>query len=519
MQLLETCAQLRGWCREGRSASPLHFVPTMGALHKGHASLIERAARRSGERRPRVLVSVFVNPLQFGPEEDLGRYPRSLEADMALAAAAGAAALFAPSECELYPAGAEELTQVQPPQSLQEGLCGRHRPGHFDGVATVVLRLLGLIQPDQLLLGEKDWQQLVILQRVVHDLGLPVQVIGCPTQRDADGLALSSRNRYLSGGQRQQATALPEALADAASSALRPGCDLIAVEQRVRQQLEQAGLVVDYVETVCPSSLQPQAQLSGLTLLAAAAHCGPSRLIDHVFLMSRAPIVAIDGPAGAGKSTVTRAFAERLGLVYLDTGAMYRAVTWLVQQSGVDPADGAAVAPLLAGLDLQLSTAAAGRQRVTVNGHDVTEAIRSPEVTAQVSVVAAHGCVREALTRQQQAMGERGGLVAEGRDIGTAVFPDAELKVFLTATVAERARRRALDLKQRGFAVPALTDLEAQIAERDHLDSSREVAPLTQAADAEEVVTDGLSIEAVIEKLVLLFRQRVPHDAWPDPGA
>jgi pantoate ligase/cytidylate kinase len=235
--------------------------------------------------------------------------------------------------------------------------------------------------------------------------------------------------------------------------------------------------------------------------------------------MSRAPIVAIDGPAGAGKSTVTRAFAERLGLIYLDTGAMYRAVTWLVQQSGVEASDAAAVAPLLEDLDLQLSTAAAGSQRVSVNGYDVTEAIRSPEVTAQVSVVAAHGCVREALTRQQQAMGERGGLVAEGRDIGTAVFPDAELKVFLTATVAERARRRALDLEQRGFAVPALAELEAQIAERDHLDSTRDVAPLTQAADAVELITDGLSIDAVIEQLVQLFRQRVPHDAWPEPAA
>jgi pantoate ligase/cytidylate kinase len=145
----------------------------------------------------------------------------------------------------------------------------------------------------------------------------------------------------------------------------------------------------------------------------------------------------------------------------------------------------------------------------------VTEAIRSPEVTAQVSLVAAHGCVREALTRQQQAMGERGGLVAEGRDIGSAVFPDAELKVFLTATPAERARRRALDLGQRGYAVPPLEELEAQIVERDHLDSTRAVAPLLQAADAVELITDGLAIEAVIQRLVDLFRDRVPEEAWP----
>jgi pantoate ligase / CMP/dCMP kinase len=516
MHLLRSRAELQHWRRQ---ADRLHFVPTMGALHAGHQSLIRRASQPlASGARPQALVSVFVNPLQFGPGEDFERYPRPLEQDMALAAAAGADALFAPSVEELYPHGEAELTCLQPPDSLQQVLCGRHRPGHFNGVATVVLRLLGLIRPDQLLLGEKDWQQLVILRRVIADLGVPVQVLGCPTQRESDGLALSSRNRYLSPEQRLQATALPRVL-QAARANSRAGAPLAPVCAAVRAELEAAGLVVDYVEAVEPRSLQPCSHLHGLTLLAAAAHCGPSRLIDHQFLMSRPPIVAIDGPAGAGKSTVTRAFAARLGLIYLDTGAMYRAVTWLVQNRGVDAADAAAVAPLLEGLDLQLSTAAAGHQRVSVNGHDVTEAIRSPEVTGQVSLVAAHGCVRAALTRQQQAMGERGGLVAEGRDIGTAVFPDAELKVFLTATVAERARRRALDLQQRGFVVPALAELEAQIAERDHLDSTREVAPLTQAADAEELISDGLSIEAVIDRLVALFRERVPEEAWPGPAA
>ena len=520
MQLLQTRAELSHWLSR-RGAAPLHFVPTMGALHSGHASLIHRAGRRHDAGQPLVLVSVFVNPLQFGPNEDFDRYPRSLESDLQRAADAGAAALFAPSAAELYPQGVEELTRIEPPQGLQQGLCGAQRPGHFAGVATVVVRLLALIRPDRLLLGEKDWQQLVILRRVVADLGLPVQVEGCPTQREADGLALSSRNRYLDADQRQRAAALPRILAAAARevTATQAPSTLPVLLSQVRGQLEREQLVVDYVEATDAHSLQPRHQLTGLTLLAVAAHCGATRLIDHVFLMTRAPIVAIDGPAGAGKSTVTRAFAERLGLIYLDTGAMYRAVTWLVQQSSVDPADGTAVAPLLAGLDLQLSTAAAGSQRVLVNGHDVTEAIRSPEVTAQVSVVAAHGCVREALTRQQQAMGERGGLVAEGRDIGTAVFPDAELKVFLTATTAERARRRALDLEQRGFPVPPLQELEAQITERDHLDSTRDVAPLTQAADAVELITDGLSIGAVIGQLVLLFRERVPHDAWPEPGA
>jgi pantoate ligase/cytidylate kinase len=344
-------------------------------------------------------------------------------------------------------------------------------------------------------------------------------VQGCATVRDHDRLPCSSRNRYLSAAERLRAAALPAALAAARLEALATpaGVAAEALITAVCSRLEAADLVIDYVQLVQAHTLEPLRRPQGLTLLAAAVHCGSSRLIDHVLLMSRPPIVAIDGPAGAGKSTVTRAFARRLGLIYLDTGAMYRALTWWVQRQGVDPADARAVAPLLEGLDLQLSTGDAEQQRVQINGHDVTDAIRSPEVTAQVSAVAAHGCVRAALTRQQQAMGARGGLVAEGRDIGTAVFPDADCKVFLTATVAERARRRAEDLRQRGFSVPPLPELEASIAERDHLDSTRAVAPLVQAEDAVELVTDGMSIEAVIEVLVDLFRQRIPEEAWPGP--
>jgi pantoate ligase/cytidylate kinase len=176
-----------------------------------------------------------------------------------------------------------------------------------------------------------------------------------------------------------------------------------------------------------------------------------------------------------------------------------------------------AIEPLLNDLDIQLQSLPGGAQQVLVNGEDVSTAIRSPEVTASVSAVAAHRSVRQALTVQQKAMGSKGGLVAEGRDIGTAVFPDADLKVFLTATVTERARRRALDLEQRGFAVPDRADLEAQIAERDRLDSSREEAPLMQADDAIELVTDGMDIDVVIEALVRLFRDRVAEEAWPTP--
>jgi pantoate ligase/cytidylate kinase len=231
--------------------------------------------------------------------------------------------------------------------------------------------------------------------------------------------------------------------------------------------------------------------------------------------MPRAPIVAIDGPAGAGKSTVTRALAQRLGLTYLDTGAMYRALAWWVLRQGVNPEDPLAVEPLLVDLALDLSQNDQGRLRIQVNGQDVSTAIRGPEVTAVVSAVAAHPCVRQSLTAQQQRLGERGGLVAEGRDTGTAVFPDAECKIFLTASVAERARRRAQDLRQQGFDVPDLAELERQIAERDERDSTRALAPLRQAPDALVLVTDGLTIEAVIEAMVEAFRARVPEEAWP----
>ncbi|SBO43510.1 Bifunctional pantoate ligase/cytidylate kinase [Includes: Pantothenate synthetase; Cytidylate kinase] [Cyanobium sp. NIES-981] len=488
----------------------------MGALHRGHQALIRAAATPRAGVEPAVLVSVFVNPLQFGPEEDFERYPRDLAADAVLADAAGAAALFAPEARALFPGGAGSTTRIRPPDSLTQSLCGPGRPGHFEGVATVVVRLLRLVRPHRLWLGEKDWQQLVILRRVITDLGLPVQVHGVGTVREPDGLPCSSRNSYLSERERQQAAALPGALAAVARRALQDPLPCASPPAQLRSLLEEQGLQVDYAQWVEAHTLQPAHRVSGLTLLAAAAHCGSARLIDHTFLMSRAPIVAIDGPAGAGKSTVTRAFASRLGLVYLDTGAMYRAVTWWLQHQGVDPSDPAAVAAQLGELDLGFR-GTGEEQRVLLRGLDITEAIRSPEVTAAVSVVAAYGCVREALTTQQQAMGSRGGLVAEGRDIGTAVFPEADLKVFLTATVAERARRRARDLRERGFAVPSLAELEAQIAERDHRDSSRAVAPLQMAQDAVELVTDGMGIEAVIQALMDLFRERVPHDAWPDP--
>ena len=487
----------------------------MGGLHQGHARLISASSLyTAGETE--TLVSVFVNPLQFGPDEDFVRYPRTFEADCELAERCGASAIWCPDEEQIYPGGMAESWRIQAPNSLQSGLCGSTRPGHFDGVVTVVCRLLALAKPHQLFLGEKDWQQLTILRRMVLDLGLAVRVRSVPTVRDGDGLASSSRNRYLNAQQRQQGVLFAKVLRDASAASLHSATPLNP--EQVRRRLEEVGLSVEYVDVVDPWLLLPsKSNEASLTLLAAAVRCGSTRLIDHAFLMTRSPLVAIDGPAGAGKSTVTRAFAERLGLVYLDTGAMYRAVTWLVLEQGVDPADSAAVDVVLNGLEVELEPLQQGVQVVRVNGHEVTDAIRDPRVTASVSAVAAHACVRAAMTAQQKRMGEEGGLVAEGRDIGTAVFPDAELKVFLTATPKERARRRALDLEARGHEVPALLELEAQIVERDRLDSTREVAPLLQADDAIELISDGMSIEQVIDALEDLFRRRVGEEVWPTP--
>ncbi|ABB57181.1 bifunctional pantoate--beta-alanine ligase/(d)CMP kinase [Synechococcus elongatus] len=496
------------------------FVPTMGALHAGHRSLIERSRQQDDV----VIVSIFVNPRQFGPQEDLSRYPQTLDADLALCEAAGVDAVFCPTAEALYPRPSDRSTGVQPPAELIQSLCGRQRPGHFQGVATVVLKLLQLVQPQRAYFGEKDAQQLRVIQRLVEDFNLPIAIVPCPTVREPDGLALSSRNRYLTFEERSQASGLYRALRAAAEcfqAGSRDSQELVAAATAVLATTPAVQL--EYCDCVDADSLQPLTQIPDRALLAIAARVGTARLIDNLTLQGRRPIIAIDGPAGAGKSTVTKRLAQQLGLLYLDTGAMYRAVTWLVQQQGIDPQDPIVLAELLAQADLQLRSqpAADGSEQlqVLIQGNDVTAAIRTPTVTAQVSAIAALPLVRQFLVEQQRQLGQRGGLVAEGRDIGTHVFPDAELKIFLTATNAERARRRALDLEAQGLTVD-LAQLEAEIRDRDRQDSERAIAPLCKAEDAVEVLTDGLSIEAVTDQIIRLYRDRGLGDSSPQatPG-
>ncbi len=510
MRLVKTVAALRCALELFRSTSAgatVGLVPTMGALHAGHRSLMARARSQSGL----VVVTIFVNPLQFSPQEDLAQYPRDLAVDLAICEAAGVDLVFAPTPPELgLAADRPALTQVVPPPELASVLCGRSRPGHFQGVTTIVTKLFNLVQPDLAFFGQKDAQQVAILHRLVRDLNMPVELMTCPIVREPDGLAFSSRNRYLSEAERSQALALYRSLQGAIAQFQAGERSAAGLLDRVRADLNAApGVTLDYAELVDPDELQPLAEVATAGLLAVAARVGSARLIDNVLLQNRAPIVAIDGPAGAGKSTVTRRVAQQLGLLYLDTGAMYRSVAWLALDRGLDPADRLAMAELAASCTITFGepTEPGGEQRVWVNDRDATRAIRTPDVTAQVSVVAAHPEVRRALVAQQRAIGRRGGLVAEGRDIGTHVFPDAEVKIFLTATPQERARRRLQDWRDRGQTdLPDLAELEASITERDRLDSTRAVSPLLKAADAWELVTDGLTIEQVVQAIV----DRVP---------
>jgi pantoate ligase / CMP/dCMP kinase len=558
LRLLNTVTELHHYRDQSLSQSSgpsVGLVPTMGALHAGHLSLIERARHDCD----RVVVSIFVNPLQFGPQEDLDQYPRPTAEDTALCQSAGVDVIFMPSSEALYGVAYPNLstvTQVIPPASLTGHLCGRTRPTHFQGVATVVTKLLNIVQPTYAYFGQKDAQQVAILKRLAQDLNLPGKIVTCPIVREATGLALSSRNRYLSAAEHQQATVLFKGL-QAANAAFQAGerssSRLLQVAQKVLAT--EPSVRLDYLELVHPDTLEPLKTVNTVGMMAIAAHVGKARLIDNVVLSTlsdlsdlsetpqgssqaavelsasppsevsevrvRSPIIAIDGPAGAGKSTVARQVAHRLGLLYLDTGAMYRALTWFVLQQNVDPANEAAVDQLLPQCQIQLIANVENNQpqppKVVVNGQDVTQAIRTAAVTSQVSTIAAQAAVRRKLVEQQQQYGLQGGIVADGRDIGTQVFPTAELKIYLTASVQERAQRRYRDLESAEQPLPELADLAHAIAERDHKDSTRAVSPLTKAGDAIELETDSLSAEQVIEKIIGLYQHRavqsLPSDA------
>ena len=274
---------------------------------------------------------------------------------------------------------------------------------------------------------------------------------------------------------------------------------------------------VEYVDIVNPETLETVHEITKICLLCVAIKIGKSRLIDHVFLMNKLPIIAIDGPAGAGKSTITKIIAKRLGLKYLDTGAMYRAVTWLILENKIDTKDEESISKLISNMKIKLSIIKNGEQNIFINNNNVTKEIRSPYISSKVSEVATHKVVRVKLTSYQKELGNEGGIVAEGRDIGTSVFPDADLKIYLTASPQERAKRRLSDLNKQGFKNQNLAKLESEISKRDEIDSKRKLSPLTQAKDAKVIDTDGLSINEVVDKIIDIFRLNVPEEEWPSP--
>jgi pantoate--beta-alanine ligase len=266
--------QVRQWRADG---ARIGFVPTMGSLHEGHRSLLEVARQRSD----RVIASVFVNPLQFGPGEDFERYPRTPEDDQRLLADAGCDLLFLPGVKEIYPDNRESATRVTV-KALSEILCGAVRPGHFDGVATVVAKLFGIVQPDLAVFGEKDYQQLAIIRRMTADLDLPVEIVGAPTVRSPDGLAMSSRNRYLSEAERAVAPRIYETLRAVATRIEAGERTFAALEAHGVAELRAARMQPDYFEIRDAQTLLEPSRKSRELVILTAARLGKARLIDNL---------------------------------------------------------------------------------------------------------------------------------------------------------------------------------------------------------------------------------------------
>ena len=276
MKVIRTIDGMRAWSRDERGQGRrTAFVPTMGALHDGHLSLMHRA----GELADSFVVSIYVNPTQFGAGEDLGKYPRNLDSDLKECEGVGADAVFIPTDEIIYPAGFETFVEVG---GLAETLCGAARPGHFRGVATVVAKLFNIVTPDVAVFGEKDYQQLLVIRRMVHDLDMQVEIVGSPIVREADGLAMSSRNRYLSAGEREAATSLFKSL-NAAESLIDSGeTSAERIMGEVRRVIEAHGCMrIDYAKLVDAETLEGIAEFRRPTLIALAAFAGNTRLIDN----------------------------------------------------------------------------------------------------------------------------------------------------------------------------------------------------------------------------------------------
>lgn len=279
MKIVKTIEEIREEVRQARQhGHTIGFVPTMGALHAGHRSLIEAARKQSSF----VAVSIYVNPTQFGPSEDFSRYPRTLSADAIVCERAGADVIFAPDDSTLYPTQQRTWVIVE---NLTDNLCGRFRPGHFKGVATVCAKFFNIVGPDLAFFGQKDAQQVAVIRRMVTDLNLPLQIVTCPTLREPDGLAMSSRNQYLSAEERKQAVLLSAALRECKRLCTAGQRDASALIEAMRSVLNQGSLLQpEYIQIVDGDSLEDVSRIDRPALAAMAVHCGQTRLIDNCLL-------------------------------------------------------------------------------------------------------------------------------------------------------------------------------------------------------------------------------------------
>ncbi len=273
-RIAEVRAEVAEWRRRGER---IVFVPTMGNLHAGHVSLLE-VARRHGDR---FIASIFVNPMQFGPNEDFAHYPRTPSEDERMLAAAGCDLMFSPEVTEIYPNGPGSATRVEVP-GLSGILCGAFRPGHFEGVATVVAKLFNIVAPDAAVFGEKDWQQLTVIRRMVADLCMPVEIVGAPTVREADGLAMSSRNQYLTAAERAVAPVIHRTLSSGVERLMAGERDFAAIEAAATRRLIEAGLKPDYFAVRDSATLETPSERTREFALLTAARLGKARLIDNL---------------------------------------------------------------------------------------------------------------------------------------------------------------------------------------------------------------------------------------------
>ena len=503
--ILKTINDINKW--KNNQKDNINFVPTMGNLHQGHLELIHQSNKDGSNK---TLVSIFINPLQFNNKRDFQNYPKTIEKDIRLAFSSGANAIFVPSEKEIL--NIKSLIYQKACKKLSSNLCGKSREGHFDGVCTIVLRMLKIINPQKMFLGEKDWQQVIILKNMIKKLNLEVEIKSIDTQRDVDGVPFSSRNNLLTNSERKDLQLFSTELKKAKKNFfVNKAINL----EEINNSFQKNNLKVEYLQHLSAFSLNESIDEENITILAGAILCGSTRLIDHVFLMKRKPIIAIDGPAGSGKSTVTKLIAKKLEFIYLDTGAMYRALSWFLIDQKISYEKENILEECLKKINIVFKSNLNSDQDIFINNICVTNKIRSQKISSIVSSIASIGKVREFLVKEQRKIGDKGGLVAEGRDIGSTVFPKAEIKIYLNASINERAQRRKIELEIQGQDIN-FDKLKDQIKQRDLDDSTRSISPLVKAEDAVEIITDNHTPEQIADKIIQIFYEKLPKEIKND---